>query len=126
MRVLAVMSAIALLIAGLGIHGLLSFTVTKRSHELSVRRALGAQATGIVRLVLREGVLLAVLGIAIGVPVAYGAARGMSAALFGVRPEDPLTMATAAVLCLGTAVLGCLRPAVRAARVDPMTALRSE
>jgi predicted permease len=126
LRLLGAFSFIALVIAGLGIHGLLTFTVTRRSQELGVRRALGAQAGGIVGLVLREGLALAVAGIAIGVPVAYAAARGMGALLSGVRPEDPLTIAVAAALCLTTAVVGCLRPALRAARVDPMVALRAE
>ena len=91
-----------------------------------MRRALGAQAGDIIGLVLREGLALALIGIAIGVAVAYAAARGMGALLFGVRPEDPLTIATAAALCLATAVAGCLRPALHAARVDPLSALRTE
>ncbi|HEX3554521.1 MAG TPA: ABC transporter permease [Thermoanaerobaculia bacterium] len=123
---LGALSVIALLIAGLGIHGLLTFTVSKRSQELGVRRALGAQAGEILGLVLREGLALALTGIAIGVAVAYVAARGMGALLFGVRPEDPLTIAVATAMCLATAVVGCLRPAMRAARVDPLSALRAE
>jgi predicted permease len=126
LRLLGALSAIALLIAGLGIHGLLTFAVSKRSQELGVRRALGAQAGGIIGLVLREGLVLALSGIAIGIAVAYAAARGMGALLFGVRPEDPLTIAAAAALCLATAVVGCLRPAIRAASVDPLSALRAE
>jgi predicted permease len=126
LRLLGALSAIALLIAGLGIHGLLTFTVSKRSQELGVRRALGAQAGDVVGLVLREGLALALIGIAIGVAVAYAAARGMGALLSGVRPEDPLTLAVATALCLATAMAGCLRPALRAARVDPLSALRAE
>jgi predicted lysophospholipase L1 biosynthesis ABC-type transport system permease subunit len=126
LRLLGALSAIALLIAGLGVHGLLTFTVSKRSQELGVRRALGAQAGAIIGLVLREGLALALIGISIGVAVAYAAARGMGALLFGVRPEDPLTIAVATALCLATAVGGCLRPAMRAARVDPLSALRAE
>jgi putative ABC transport system permease protein len=126
LRLLAALSVIALLIAGIGIHGLLMFTVSQRSQELGVRRALGAQAGGIVRLVLREGLVLTLAGIAIGVPAAYGFARGMSAALSGIRPEDPPTMVIAAVLCFATALAGCVRPATKAARVDPMSALRSD
>jgi len=126
LRLLGAFSAIALLIAGLGIHGLLTFAVSKRSQELGVRRALGAQGGAIVGLVLREGLVLALGGIVIGIGVAYAAARGMSALLFGVRPEDPLTIGLAAVLCLATAMAGCLRPALRAARVDPLSALRVE
>lgn len=126
LRLLGALTVIALLIAGLGIHGLLTFTVSKRSQELGVRRALGAQGGAIVGLVLREGLALALIGIVIGVAVAYAAARGMSALLLGVRPEDPLTIAVAVALCLATAMAGCLRPALRAARVDPLTALRAE
>lgn len=126
LRLLGAFAAIALLIAGLGIHGLLTFTVSKRSQELGVRRALGAQAGDIIGLVLREGLALALIGIVIGVAVAYAAARGMGALLSGVRPEDPLTIAIATALCLATAVAGCLRPAMRAARVDPLSALRTE
>jgi len=123
---LGALSAVALLIAGFGIHGLLTFTVSKRSQELGVRRALGAQVLGIIGLVLREGLALASIGIVIGIAVAYAAARGMGALLVGVRPEDPLTIVTAAALCLAIAMAGCLRPALRAARVDPLSALRAE
>jgi predicted permease len=123
---LEALAAVALLIAGFGIHGLLTFTVSKRSQELGVRRALGAQVSGIIGLVLREGLALASIGIVIGIAVAYAAARGMGALLFGVRPEDPLTISIAAVLCLTIALLGCLRPALRAASVDPLSALRAE
>jgi len=126
LRLLGALALIALLIAGLGIHGLLTFTVSMRERELGIRRALGAEAAGIVGLVLREGVVLAACGIAAGIVVGYAAARGMGALLVGVRPEDPLTLAAAAALCLVTATVGSLLPALRAARVDPMTALRSE
>jgi predicted permease len=123
---LGALSAIALLIAGFGIHGLLTFTVSQRAQEMGVRRALGAQSGEIIGLVLREGLALALFGTVIGVAVAYAAARGMGALLFGVRPEDPLTIITAAALCFATAVAGCLRPAMQAARVDPLSALRTE
>ncbi len=126
LRLLGAFSAIALLIAALGIHGLLAFTVSKRTQELGVRRALGAQVGEIIGLVLREGLVLALIGTVIGVAVAYAAARGMSALLFGVRPADPSTIAVAVVLCLVTAVAGCLRPAMNAAQVDPLSALRAE
>jgi predicted permease len=126
LRLLGALSAIALLIAGFGVHGLLTFTVSKRAQELGVRRALGAQTGEIFGLVLREGLTLALAGAAIGVAVAYPAARAMGALLFGVRPEDPFTIAVAAALCLATAVAGCLRPAMQAARVDPLSALRTE
>lgn len=124
LRVLMILSAIALLIAGVGIHGLLSFAVSQRTKELGIRRALGAQASGVVAMVLREGFRLATIGAAIGIGVAVLVGRGMSALLFGVAPTDAQTILTAAALCLLTALLGCLRPALRAARVDPMIALR--
>jgi ABC-type antimicrobial peptide transport system permease subunit len=76
--------------------------------------------------VLREGVALTLIGLAIGVPVAYAAARAMGALLGGVRPADPLTIGASTALCLLAAAVGCLRPAIRAARVDPMCALRAE
>lgn len=125
-RLLGTMAAIALLIAAIGIHGLLAYTVSLRWRELGVRLALGAQTNGIVRLVLREGLVLAAIGIAAGMLVAYLAARGMGALLAGIRPMDPVTFAIASLLCFLTVLIGCLRPALRAARVDPMTALRAE
>jgi predicted permease len=126
LRLLGALSAIALLIAGIGIHGLLAFAVSQRSRELGVRRALGEQAASIVRRVLREGLTLAIVGVTVGVFVAYLAARGMGALLAGVQPGDPVTLAGAAALCLVTAVVGCVRPAARAARVDPITVLRGD
>jgi len=126
LRLLGALAAIALLIAGIGIHGLLTYAVSRRSQELGVRRVLGAQGSEIVGIVMREGVVLAAIGIAIGMLVAYIAARGMGALLVGIKAGDPLTFAVASALCLATVLAGCLRPALRAAHVDPMTALRAE
>jgi predicted lysophospholipase L1 biosynthesis ABC-type transport system permease subunit len=126
LRLLGVLSAIALLIAGVGIHGLLAFMVSRRAHELAVRRALGAGTRGIVRLVLGEGMLLAGAGMIAGLLLAYPAARAMGALLAGVTPADPLTLGGVAALCLVTALLGCLRPALSASRVDPTVALRAD
>lgn len=124
LRLLAILSAIALLIGGIGIHGLLSFAVSQRTRELGIRRALGAQAGSIVVMVMKEGLRLAIIGTLLGVLVAFFVGRSMSALLFGVPPTDPQTIAIAVALCLATSILGCLRPALRAARIDPMTALR--
>ncbi|HEY6141537.1 MAG TPA: ABC transporter permease [Thermoanaerobaculia bacterium] len=124
LRVLAILSAIALLIAGVGVHGLLSFAVLQRTKELGIRRALGAQAGGIMAMVLRDGLRLFAAGAALGVVAALLAGRGMTALLFGVPPTDPRTIAVAVAVCLATALMGCIRPALRAARVDPMVALR--
>ncbi|HYV99548.1 MAG TPA: ABC transporter permease [Gemmatimonadaceae bacterium] len=123
---LVALSVIALLIAGLGVHGLVTFTVTRREREIGVRRALGARVGGVVRMVLREGLVLAVIGVALGTGAAYLIARGMRAALFGVQPNDPATIITAALLCLVAAIIGCVRPAISAARIDPASALRAE
>jgi putative ABC transport system permease protein len=126
LRLLGALSAIALLIAGLGIHGLLAFVVSRRTRELGVRRALGEEAGSLVSRVLREGVLLSLVGLALGLVAAWAAARGMGALLAGIEPADPPTLLAAAALCLATAVVGGLRPAIRAARVDPVIALREE
>jgi predicted permease len=124
LRVLLILSSIALLIAGVGVHGLLSFSVAQRTKELGVRRVLGAQASRIVSMVLRQGFVLTLMGTAAGIVVALPVARAMRALLFGLEPMDGRTIAAASALCLATALLGCVRPAVRAARVDPSVALR--
>ena len=126
LRLLGILAGIALLIAGVGIHGLLAFAVSQRSREIGVRRALGEQARSIVGRVVREGLWLAAAGVAVGVFVAYLAAKSMGALLAGVEPNDPATIVGAALLCFATAVVGCVRPAMRAARVDPITALRGD
>ena len=125
-RVLGLLAGNALLIAGVGIHGLLAFAVSRRSRELGVRRALGEQAGSILRRVFTEGLVLAAAGVAIGVFAAYLAARTMGALLAGVEPGDPLTIAGAAALCFVTTLIGCARPALRASRVDPITVLRGD
>jgi putative ABC transport system permease protein len=126
LRILSALAILALLLAGVGIHGLLAFTVAQRSREIGVRLALGAQPSVMARMIVSEAGRMAILGVVPGVLGAYVAARTMSALLFGVEPGDPLTISLAAVLCLAIAVLGALRPALRAARVDPMSALRAD
>ncbi len=124
LRLLMILSTLALVIAGVGIHGLLSFAVAQRTQELGVRKALGAQSGTLVGMVLREGLALALVGTFAGVAIAIVIGRAMSALLFGLSPADPQTILAAVGLGLLTAVAGCLRPALRAARIDPMTALR--
>jgi ABC-type antimicrobial peptide transport system permease subunit len=126
LRILGALAILALLLAGVGIHGLLAFTVAQRSREIGVRLALGAQPSVMARLILSEAARMAIIGVIPGLLGAYLAARAMSALLFGVRPDDPVTMAVAAGLCLATAVVGSLRPALRAARIDPISALKAE
>jgi putative ABC transport system permease protein len=125
-RVLGAFAAIAFLLAAVGIHGVLAFTVSNRAREIGVRMALGAQRGDIVRIVLRRGVLLAVAGVVPGVVLAYYAGETMEALLAGVKPYDAATFLAAAGLCVAMTILGCLLPAWRAARIDPMTAMRLE
>jgi ABC-type antimicrobial peptide transport system permease subunit len=125
-RVLSALALLALLLAGVGIHGLLSFTVAQRDREIGVRLALGARPKGIAGMIVSEGARMALFGVLAGVIVAYFAARAMSALLFGVQPDDPLTIGAAAGLCFLVTAVGCLRPAVRAARIAPMAALRAD
>lgn len=126
LRVLGALAVLALLLAGVGIHGLLAFTVAQRGREIGVRLALGAQPSLVARMVVSEAARLAMLGIVPGLIGAWAAARAMRALLFGVPPEDPLTIAVAAALCLTTGVVGALLPALRAARVNPISALKAE
>jgi len=126
LRVLAMLAAIALLLAAVGIHGLLSFTVSRRTQEIGVRVALGAQSRQIMNMVIREGLLLSLAGVIPGLAIAYAAGRGMEALLVGIRPDDPIALTVAIVATCLTALLGCARPALRASRVDPSEALRAE
>ena len=126
LNVLGALAAIALVLSGVGIYGLLGFTVSQRAREIGVRMALGARPSGIARLVLLEGFVMALVGIVIGLAVAYGAAQTWSALLFGVSPADPLTFVTAAGLGFVMTVTGSIVPAWRAVRVSPLSAMRIE
>ena len=126
MRVLITFTAVAILLAGLGIYGLLSFMVSLRQQEFGIRLALGARHGHIFKLVLRQGAVLAVSGLVPGLLLAYLAARLLESLLAGVKPADTVTFSAAAVLCLVTALLGTLLPALRAIRVDPTTVMRVE
>jgi len=123
-RVLAAFAAIAFLLAAVGIHGVLAFAVSSRAREIGVRMALGAQRGAIVRMVVLRGALLAVAGVVPGVALAWYAGKTLEALLAGVKPYDAATFLAATGLCLMMTLLGCLLPAWRAARVDPMTAMR--
>jgi predicted permease len=125
-RVLMAFAITAFLLAAIGIHGLLSFTVSSRRHEIGVRIALGAQRSQIVRLIMRQGFLLAVMGVVPGMFIAYAAGRGMQSLLAGVQPADAITFIAAGALCLVMALVGSLVPTLRAARVDPATAFRAD
>ncbi len=116
----------ALLLAGIGIYGVVSFSVSRRRREIGVRVAMGASPANVRRLVLRESAALALLGLGVGIPAALALTHLFSALLFGVAPDDPLTFAAVALLLLAVTLAAAYRPARRAARTDPMEALRSE
>ena len=118
--------ALALALACVGLYGLLAFTVGRRAHEFGVRLALGARPRDLMRAVLAEGGTLSAAGLVIGTVVSIGIARALTGLLFGVRPVDPLTYAAIALLLGASALVACYLPARRAARVDPMVALRYE
>jgi predicted permease len=125
-RVIVAFAALALLLAGIGIHGLLSFTVSTRASEFAVRMALGAQPANILRIVLGESVLLAGAGVVLGIALAYAAGRAMQALLAGIAPGDTPTFLVAAGLCFLMTLFGSLAPSLRALRVDAIAAIRAE
>jgi predicted permease len=124
--VLGSFAAVAIFLAAIGIHGLLAFAVSSRAQEIGVRIALGAQKRDILRLVLREGLLLAAAGTVVGVGLAYAAGRALEALLAGVSPRDGATFVAAVGLAFVMTIVGSLLPALRAVRVDPLTAIRAE
>ena len=126
MLLLGAFGALALLMAMIGMYGVISYAVAQRTREIAIRMALGAERRSVFAMVLRQGSRLAALGIAIGVAVALIATRLMTRFLFGVRPTDPLTFGTVVTLLVAIALLASYIPAMRATRVDPMVALRSE
>jgi len=126
MEMVALFALTALLMAGMGIYGVISFVVAERGQEIGIRLALGAQRGNIMRMVLRQGLGLALAGTALGLAGAVIVSRLIAGLLYGVRPTDPLSFAVVAVLLLGVALLACLIPARRAVRVDPLAALRHD
>jgi ABC-type antimicrobial peptide transport system permease subunit len=117
---------LALLLAGIGLYGVMAYAVARRTQEIGIRMALGAQRPDVVWLILRDTLAVILIGAAIGAPAAVAVARLIRSQLFGISPTDPLTLCAAVLLLTMVAALAGYLPARRAARIDPMIALRSE
>jgi ABC-type antimicrobial peptide transport system permease subunit len=126
MTLLGVFALLALLLASIGIYGVLSYMVGQRTREIGVRLALGAQRLDVLRMVLKDGARMTLVGVVVGVVGAMGLTRLMASMLFGVRPTDPLTFIAVTSLLCAIAMLACYVPARRAMKVDPMEALRHQ
>ena len=123
---LGAFAALSVVLAAVGLYGLIAYGVTQRTHELGVRVALGASGTRIIGLVIAQGMRLALGGAALGLAAAVATTRLLVGLVTGIEPNDPLTFGAVTAVLLGAALLAAYLPARRAARVDPMTALRAE
>ena len=124
MLLMSAFAGVAMLLAMLGIYGVTSYYVAQRTHEIGVRMALGAQIADVLTLVLRRAMLLAMVGIGIGIAGAVAVTRYMTTLLFGVKPVDAITFVGVAVVLAAVVFVACLVPARRAAKIDPLEALR--
>jgi putative ABC transport system permease protein len=126
MLLLTVFGAIALLLAAVGVYGIISYSVEQATHDISVRLALGAARRDIMRLVLGQGMKLAGAGLVLGTAGAFGASRLLAKMLYGVKPTDPSTYAVVAAALGAIALVACYLPARRAMRLDPILALKQD
>jgi putative ABC transport system permease protein len=126
MLLLTIFGAVALTLAAIGIYALMAYSVEQRTQEIGIRMALGAEPGSVQKMIVMQGMLLALIGVVIGVAGSLALTRLMSSLLYGVKPWDPVTFAVTAALLTVVALFACFFPARRASRVDPMVALRYE
>jgi putative ABC transport system permease protein len=124
--VMAIFAGMAVILAGVGVYGVMAYSVTRRTHEIGIRRALGAQRQDVIGLVLRRGAALVLVGITLGLAGALALTRFLSNLLYGVTFRDPLTFVAVSLILTGVALMASYIPALRATKVDPMVALRHE